>query len=167
MTEQVTDASAVWLTQADYDRLRGELDQLSGPGRDEIVSKIETARAEGDLKENGGYHAAKDEQGKLEARIRQLTQLLRTAQVGEAPDTGGRAAAGMVITVRFEGDEDTEKFLLGSREGSGGGLDQVYSPQSPLGQAITGHVAGDTVSYSTPNGSTVRVELVAVEPYVG
>lgn len=167
MTEQATDAATVvWLTQADYDRLRAELDELSGPGREDIVSKIETARAEGDLKENGGYHAAKDEQGKLEARIRQLTQLLRNAKVGEAPDTGGKAAAGMVVTVRFDAN-DTEKFLLGSREGSGGGLEQVYSPQSPLGQAVTGHGAGEKVSYETPNGSTLTVEIVSVEPYIG
>lgn len=168
MTEQATDAAnAVWLTQADFDRLQAELEELSGPGREDIVGKIETARSEGDLKENGGYHAAKDEQGKLEARIRQLTQLLRSAQVGEAPDTGGKAAAGMVVTVRFEGDDDTEKFLLGSREGSGGGLEQVYSPQSPLGQAVTGHRAGETVSYQTPNGITINVEVVDVERYVG
>ncbi len=162
----MTDAAqAVWLTQADFDRLRAELDELSGPGRDDVVHKIETARAEGDLKENGGYHAAKDEQGKLEARIRQLTALLRSAKVGEAPDTGGKAAAGMVLTVRFAGDPDSEKFLLGSREGSGGGVAQVYSPQSPLGQAVIGHVAGDTVSYQTPNGSTLEVQIVAIEPY--
>jgi transcription elongation factor GreA len=168
VTEQATDtASAVWLTQADYERLQAELEELSGPGRTEIVDKIETARAEGDLKENGGYHAAKDEQGKLEARIRQLTQLLRNAQVGEAPDTGGKAAAGMVVTIQFDGDDNNEKFLLGSREGSGGGLEQVYSPQSPLGQAVTGHSAGDTVSYQTPTGATINVELISVERYVG
>lgn len=167
MTDQATEqATAVWLTQEDADRLRAELEHLSGPGRADIVEKIEIARAEGDLKENGGYHAAKDEQGKLEARIRQLTELLRNAQVGSAPDSDGRAAAGMVVTVRFAGDGDTEKFLLGSREGSGHGL-EVYSPQSPLGEAVTGHGAGEKVSYEAPTGKKIEVEIVAVEPYRG
>ena len=165
MTEQTT-VVETWLTQADFDRLSAELAHLSGPGRDEIVEKIETARAEGDLKENGGYHAAKDEQGKMEARIRQLTELLRDAKVGEAPDTGGRIAPGMVVEVRFAGDDDTEKFLLGSREGAGGGL-EVYSPQSPLGAALVGHQAGETVSYEAPNGTTMAVEVIGAEPWKG
>lgn len=164
MTE--TTAPEVWLTQADYDRLSGELEQLSGPGRVDVVAKIETARAEGDLKENGGYHAAKEEQGKMESRIRQLTGLLRDAKVGEAPDTGGKAAAGMVVEVRFAGDADTEKFLLGSREGAGGDL-EVYSPQSPLGAAVSGHAAGESVSYETPAGTTMAVQIVGVEPWRG
>ncbi len=155
-----------WLTQADFDRLTAELEYLTGPGRAEIVDKIETARAEGDLKENGGYHAAKDEQGKMESRIRQLTELLRDAKVGEAPDTGGKIAPGMVVEVRFAGDDETEKFLLGSREGAGGDL-EVYSPQSPLGAAMLGHKAGETVSYETPAGRTMKVDIVGVEPWHG
>ena len=163
---ETTTQQEVWLTQADFDRLTAELEHLTGPGRDEIVAKIETARAEGDLRENGGYHAAKDEQGKMEARIRQLTELLRTAKVGKAPDTGGKAAAGMVLTVRFPGEEETSTFLLGSREGAGGGL-EVYSPQSPLGAACVGHGAGETVAYDTPSGRSMQVEIVAVEPWHG
>jgi transcription elongation factor GreA len=167
VTNEATDAAkAIWLTQADYDRLQLELEDLSGPGREEIVAKIETARAEGDLKENGGYHAAKDEQGKLESRIRQLTHLLRTAQVGEAPDSGGKAAAGMIVTIRFAGDDESERFLLGSREASASGM-TVYSPQSPLGGAVVGHGAGETVSYKTPNGATLKVSIEDVTPYVG
>jgi len=161
---ETTTPQETWLTQADFDRLTAELEHLSGPGREEVVEKIETARAEGDLKENGGYHAAKDEQGKMESRIRQLTELLRDAKVGEAPDTGGKAAAGMVLTVRFTGDGDAEKFLLGSREGAGGDL-EVYSPQSPLGAACVGHKAGETVSYETPTGKPMTVEIIAVEPW--
>lgn len=164
MTDQAL--APVWLTQEDYDRLCAELEQLCGPGRAEVVHRIETARAEGDLRENGGYHAAKDEQGKLEARIRQLTDLLRTAKVGTAPDTGGKVGAGMVVTVRFAGERETERFLLGSREGSGHGL-EVYSPQSPLGEAVTGKGPGERASYRTPSGSEVSVEILAVEPYSG
>ena len=97
--------SASYLTQEAYDRLKGELDQLSGEGRTEIAKKIEAARDEGDLKENGGYHAAKEEQGKMEARIRQLTQLLETATVGEAAEDDGIVGPGMVVTVDLLGDE--------------------------------------------------------------
>jgi transcription elongation factor GreA len=163
VTEQVT---AVWLTQEDFARLQDELRQLTEEGRPEVVARIESARAEGDLRENGGYHAAKDEQGKMEARIRQLTELLRTAQVGAAPDTGGKAAAGTFVTVRFAGDTEQETFLLGSREGTGHDY-QVYSPQSPLGEAITGHGAGDTVQYTTPTGAQLQVEIIDVRPYTG
>src|SRR5919112_798537 len=104
-----------WLTQEAYDRLSGELEEAKGPRRAEIVARIEAAREEGDLRENGGYHAAKDEQGKLEARIRQLTQLLRDAKVGQAPPDDGIAEPGMVVEVRYD-DGEVERFLIGSRE---------------------------------------------------
>jgi transcription elongation factor GreA len=155
-----------WLTQEAYDRLKAELDHATGPGRADIVAKIEAAREEGDLKENGGYHAAREEQGKLEARIRQLTQLLRDAKVGEAPTTAGVAGPGMVVEVRFAGDDETERFIIGSREDNTHDI-QVYSAQSPLGLALTGAKVGDTVSYTLPNGKSMDVELLAAEPYVG
>jgi len=155
-----------WLTQEAYDRLKAELDHASGPGRADIVAKIEAAREEGDLKENGGYHAAKEEQGKLEARIRQLTQLLRDANVGDAPTSAGVAGPGMVVEVRFPGD-DVEKFLIGSREDNTHADLEVYSAQSPLGLALTGAKVGDTVTYTLPNGKEMKVELVSAEPYVG
>ena len=134
MTDTTTQT---WLTQEAHDRLANELEHLTGPGRAEIAQRIESAREEGDLRENGGYHAAKEEQGKQEARIRQLQVLLRTAKVGEAPTTDGVVALGSVVTVRFPGDDDTMTFLLGSREA--GDVDpEVYSPQSPLGAAVAG-----------------------------
>jgi transcription elongation factor GreA len=156
----------VWLTQEAYDRLKAEYDHLSGPGRAEITARIEAAREEGDLKENGGYHAAKEEQGKQEARIRQLEQLLRDAAVGGAPPSGGKAGPGMVVEVRFRGDKETKRFVLGSREDRSTSV-AVYSPQSPLGQAVTGHDAGETVTYKLPNGKDDQVEIVSVEPYAG
>ena len=156
-----------WLTQEAYDRLKAELEHASGPGRADIVAKIEAAREEGDLKENGGYHAAKEEQGKLEARIRQLTQLLRDAKVGEAPTTAGVAGPGMVVEVRFAGDSDTDRFLIGSREDNTHDDVEVYSAQSPLGLALTGAKVGDTVEYTLPNGRTMSVELLSAQPYVG
>ena len=154
-----------WLTQEAYDRLSAELEEAKGPRRADIVAKIEAARDEGDLKENGGYHAAKDEQGKLEARIRQLTELLRNAKVGEAPPDDGIAEPGMVVEVRYE-DGDVERFLIGSREDSASDL-PIYSANSPLGLALTGHKAGDRVSYTLPNGSSMTVELLSAEPYTG
>jgi transcription elongation factor GreA len=159
--------SASYLTQEAYDRLKGELDQLSGEGRTEIAKKIEAARDEGDLKENGGYHAAKEEQGKMEARIRQLTQLLREAKVGQPPAAeAGVAGPGMVVTVSF-GDGDEETFLIGSREEAAVTDMTVYSAQSPLGLALTGTKPGESVTYTAPNGREISVELVDVKPYTG
>ncbi len=155
-----------WLTQEAYDRLKNELDQLSGPGRSEIVAKIEAAREEGDLKENGGYHAAKDEQGKIEARILQLTHILETSKVGVAPRTEGVVGPGMTVTIRFDGDEDEVTFLLASREESGSPID-VYSPKSPLGAASNGKKVGEKASYNLPNGRKMSVEVLDAAPYAG
>ena len=155
----------VWLTQEARDRLKAELDQLVA-GRPAMSAEINARREEGDLKENGGYHAAKDEQGKQEARIRQLTDLLRRATVGEAPTEVTHAATGTVITVKFAGDDDTEKFLLGSREIAGTTNLTVYSPESAMGSAIMGAKPGATVTYQAPNGRDITVEVVGVEPFV-
>jgi transcription elongation factor GreA len=162
-----SDAAVTWLTQEAYDRLKSELDHLTGPARAEISRRIGAARAEGDLRENGGYHAAKEEQGRMEARIRQLSQLLREARVGEPPAAqAGVAGPGMIVTVRF-GDGGEETFLIGSREeGAHSELD-VYSAQSPLGQALTGTRPGESVSYTAPNGREISVELMSVKPYTG
>ena len=163
MTE--THENVTWLTQEAYDRLKDELDYLSGEGRAEIVKRIEAAREEGDLKENGGYHAAKDEQGKSEARIRQLQQLLESAQVGEAPKApSGVVAPGTVVTATVAGE--TMRFLLGSREVAGDGI-EVYSEKSPLGEAINGRRIGDVTSYQAPNGTEVPVEIIDTEPFIG
>jgi transcription elongation factor GreA len=153
-----------YLTQDAFDRLTGELEHLKGEGRVEISKKIEAARLEGDLRENGGYHAAKEEQGKMEARIRQLTQLLDNAVVGESPKDDGIVEPGMVVTVEIFGDEET--FLLGSREIDDDAL-EVYSEKSPLGAAILGKSVGDTASYEAPNGTTVEVKILAATPHAG
>ena len=163
MTESTTET---WLTQEAYDRLRAELDRLVA-ARPDVSRMIEKAREEGDLRENGGYHAAKEEQGKQEARIRQLEQLLRTARVGEAPTSEGVAGPGMVVTVRFEGEDDPERFLLGSREDDVGGDLEIYSANSPLGRALAGCRIGETVTYELPNGRSMKVELLDAAPYTG
>ena len=159
------DATVTWLTQDAFDRLAAELEELSTRGREEIAKRIEAAREEGDLKENGGYHAAKDEQGKQEARIRQLTELLRTAEVGEAPQSSGVVEPGTVISAIVAGDETT--FLLGSREIAGDSELDVYSEQSPLGAAIKGLEVGDQTSYTAPNGREISVEITRVETWAG
>ncbi|GAA2370178.1 MULTISPECIES: transcription elongation factor GreA [Nonomuraea] len=160
------DENVTWLTQEAYDRLKEEYDYLSGPGRVDIAKKIEAAREEGDLKENGGYHAAKDEQGKMEARIFHLRQLLDSAKVGEAPKTEGVVGPGMTVTIRFEGDDDEVTFLLASREETGAPID-VYSPKSPLGAAINGKKIGEKATYAMPNGRQNTVEILEAVPYIG
>ncbi len=168
MTQQSSDQHVIWLTQEAFDKLQGELEHLRGPVRSEIVARISAARDEGDLKENGGYHAAREEQGKTEARIRQLEDMLRRAEVGETPADDGVVEPGMKVTTRFAGDDETETFLLGAREmeDTTAGL-QVFSPQSPLGSAIVGAKVGETVAYEAPNGKRLEVEIVDAVPYTG
>jgi transcription elongation factor GreA len=160
-------ANVTWLTQEAFDRLKAEHDRLVEQ-RPVVAAEINERREEGDLRENGGYHAAREEQGKQEARIRQLEDLLRTARVGEAPTTAGVAGPGMVVTVRFDEDEDeTERFLIGSREEIATADILVYSALSPLGKALTGARVGETRQYETPTGATIKVTVLVAEPYSG
>jgi transcription elongation factor GreA len=152
------------LTQATFDRLSAELEDLTTRGRVEIAEQIEAARALGDLKENGDYHAAKDFQGKMESRIRQLQALLKNAELVDESDAGdGSVVAGTTVTLRYEGDDedDTQQFFVGSIEERQGDL-PVLSPSAPLGQVLLGRKAGDTVEYTAPGGM-LRVEIVKVE----
>lgn len=154
-----------WLTQEAHDKLQAELANREGPMRQEISEKIGRARDEGDLKENAGYHAAKEEQGHNEARIKQIRHLLSTAQIG-APDAHpDEVAHGKLITVHFEAFDAEETFLLGSREEAAHTTTDVYSPSSPLGQAIMGKHVGEKASYETAKGKTMNVTIVRVEPY--
>lgn len=153
-----------WLTQESYNRLTAELEGLKTNGRKEIAKRIEEAREEGDLKENGGYHAAKDEQGMMEARIRDLEEMLKNVEVREAPQSKGIVELGTVITANIFGDE--EKFLLANREfESGSNTLDVYSGDSLLGEAIMGLKVGDKTSYLAPNGKEIPVEILAVDTY--
>ncbi|POX49956.1 transcription elongation factor GreA [Streptomyces sp. Ru72] len=162
-----TSENVTWLTQEAYNQLKAELEYLSGPARTEIAAKIAAAREEGDLRENGGYHAAKEEQGKQELRVRQLTQLLENAKVGEAPAAEGVVAPGMVVTIAFDGDEDdTLTFLLASREYASGDI-ETYSPQSPLGMGVNGKKVGEDAEYELPNGKKAMVRILQAEPYQG
>ncbi|TVR18100.1 MAG: transcription elongation factor GreA [Nitriliruptor sp.] len=147
--------SETWLSQEAYDRLNAELETLRTEGRESISAEIEVARAHGDLRENAEYHAAKDEQGKMEARIRQLTELLRDARIGE-PDTTDVARPGLVVVLDIEGDEET--FLIGSREDSHDDL-EILSAESPMGRAVLDQSVGATVRFTTPNGNELAVTV--------
>lgn len=161
----MSDKPASFLTQDAYDRLAAELEDLSTVKRAEIVKRIEAAREEGDLKENSGYHAAKDEQGRIESRIRDLTERLKHAVVSEAPESHGVVEAGTLITAVIAGDQDT--FLIGSREIAEGTDYSAYSESSPLAAAILGLKIGEATTYLTPNGKEIAVSIVNVETFKG
>lgn len=147
-----------WLSQEAHDRLTQELDGLKNEGRTRISAQIEEARAHGDLRENAEYHAAKDEQGQMEARIRQLEALLRDARIGE-PDDTDTVRPGLVVELDVDGDH--EVYLLGSREDQHDQL-EILSASSPMGQAIAGARVGDRASFTTPTGVEVAVEVTAI-----
>ncbi|MGH8896643.1 MAG: transcription elongation factor GreA [Egibacteraceae bacterium] len=159
----MSETETVWLSKAAYERLSNELEHLCTVERKRASERIGQARAHGDIRENAEYDAAKDEQGQIEGRIRQLKQTLRNVKVGEAP-TGDTVTAGMVVTT-LDTDGVEETFLLGSREDRPQGL-SVVSAQSPLGKALLGHRVGDRVSYQAPAG-TFKVEIKAVRPLEG
>jgi transcription elongation factor GreA len=147
------------LSQNAYDRLQAEFEDLTTRGRKEVAEKIEQARAMGDLTENGDYHAAKDEQGHMEGRIRHLEHLLENAEI-VAPPPDGVVGPGSIVKVVYEGDDDTaaETYLLGHIEERPGDLD-VISPDSPLGRALIGSRDGEWVTYEAPNGE-LRVRVL-------
>ncbi|GAA1476561.1 transcription elongation factor GreA [Nocardioides aestuarii] len=154
----------VWLTQKTFARLSAELEDLKGPRRQEIIERISAARDEGDLKENGGYHAAKDEQGKIEARIIQLEEMLANVSTETSADDH-TVSPGKVVTYRYAGDDEDEVFLLGAREIDDDHEIEVFSPQSPLGAALLGAAKGSTVDFDAPNGKTLKLEIVDAVPF--
>ena len=155
-----------WLTQESYDKLSAEKEALIA-NRPVIAAEINERREEGDLKENAGYHAAREQQGQEEARIRTIDDLLANAQVGETPTESGVALIGSVVRAYYNGDEDTkETFLIGTRAASTGNKDlETYSEQSPLGGAINGKKVGETATYDAPNGKTIEVKILSAKPY--
>lgn len=149
------------LSQSAYDRLKAEHDDLTTRGRIEIARKIETARELGDLSENGDYHAAKEEQGKMEGRIAQLASLIENAEIVEADSTGA-VGLGSVVGIRYEGDDEVERYLIGSIEERHDDLD-VISPSSPLGAALLGATPGSDVTFVAPTGAELQVTVVTVD----
>ena len=154
-------AQIVEITQATHDRLKVEHEHLTTVWRIDIAKRIETARELGDLKENGDYHAAKEEQGQTEARIRVVAYMLENARIVEGGGGDGIVATGSVVSIRYEGDDDVERYLLGSIEEKREGI-EIMSPGSPIGKALVGGQAGDVVETETPGG-TLRVEIVKVD----
>lgn len=151
----------VLLTQDAYDKLKEELTYREGEYRDEITQRIAAARAEGDLSENGGYQAAREEQGKNEGRINELIVKLRNAQIMQAPKAG-TVGNGSVVTIEIAGNEMT--YVLGSRDIAVATEYDVISPESPIGAAIEGHKAGDEVTYEAPNGRKITVTIKDAKP---
>ncbi|WP_127842767.1 GreA/GreB family elongation factor [Actinomyces wuliandei] len=159
MSEQT---QGTWLTQEAFDRLAAELEHRRTTERKEIAQRVEAARQEGDLRENAGYHAAREEAGLNEARIIQLEETLDNAQIGQAADDG-TVSAGTIVSARIAGKDQV--FALGGQEITADVPDgvKVFSPDAPLGQALMGHRAGDTVSYEAPNGRTISAEILDVQ----
>jgi transcription elongation factor GreA len=167
MTTEAQHAASIWLSKGAFDQLSAELEDKKGPQRTKIVAEISAARDEGDLKENGGYHAAREAQGRLEGEIQQLEALLRNADTTE-PGNDGVVGLGKIVTFKFDGDDDdeAETRLIASIEMKdfAGGL-EISSAQSPIGAALLGASAGDTVSYEGPNGRVLKVEVLKVVPF--
>jgi len=154
------DASTAWLSQDAHDRLQAELEALIAH-RPTISAEINARRQEGDLRENGGYHAAREEQGKMEGRIRQLSAMLENAEIVQA-DNGEHVSHGSVVAIRYSGDDEVERYLVGSIEERHDDL-EVISPSSPLGEALIGSTPGDSVTFTAPTGAELRVEIVSVD----
>lgn len=151
------------LSRAAYDRLAAELEDLTTRGRIEVANKIEAARLLGDLSENGDYHAAKDEQGHMEGRIRQLEYLIESAVIVEAA-ADGTVGLGSLVTVLFDGDTEdmAERYLIGHIEEQNPDH-TVMTDKSPLGAALMGHSAGEVVTYAAPNGTQLSVKILEVQ----
>ena len=161
MSQPTSERGVTYLTPEAYERLTSELNELKTEGRERVSQAIGTAREHGDIRENADYDAAKNEQGMMEARIRQLETLLSSAVVGEVAGTSGVAGPGTVVVLEIAGEEET--YFLGSREEAIDGMD-VLSVQSALGQAVAGRKAGEMFSYVTPTGRELPVKLLQAEP---
>jgi transcription elongation factor GreA len=149
------------LSQKAFDRLKAEYDELTTVGRIDIARKIEAARELGDLKENGDYHAAKDFQGHMEARIRQLASMIENCEIVEGVD-GDVVEPGSLVDLRYEGDDEVETYFYGSLE-ERGVEHTTISPGSPLGEALAGAKPGDKVDFASPTGATLTVEVVSIK----
>ncbi len=157
-------ADAPQLSQAAFDRLKTEYDDLTTRGRIDIARKIEAARELGDLSENGDYHAAKEEQGKMEGRIMHLARMIQDAEIVETDGGGDAVMTGAIVTIVFDGDDedDAERYLVGSIEEQADDV-TVVSPGSPMGAALLGASVDDEVEYEAPTGAMLKVKVLAID----
>ena len=155
-------AEAQQLSQAAYDRLRTEYDDLTTRGRIDIARKIESARELGDLSENGDYHAAKEEKGKMEGRILHIGRILEDAIVVDVEGGGDSVGTGAIVSIVFDGDDEVEKYLVGSIEEQRDDV-IVVSPGSPMGEVLLGASVGDSVEYEAPTGALIKIKVVEIE----
>jgi transcription elongation factor GreA len=157
-------AAAQQLSQAAFDRLKAEYDDLTSRGRIDIARKIEAARELGDLSENGDYPAAKEEQGKMGGRIMHLSRMIEDAVIVENDGGGDSVMTGAIVTIVFDGDDedDAERYLVGSIEEQADDV-TVVSPGSPMGAALLGAAVGDEVEYETPSGATLKIRVLAID----
>lgn len=151
-----------------YLRMKAEYDELTTTGREAITEKIKVAREHGDLKENAEYHAAKDEQGLMEARIRNLKELLRDPEIVETAVASEAVGPGMLVTIRpLEDDEpEDETYLLAEHAEERASDVRTITTTSPLGSALVGAAPDEEVVYEAPAGS-FRYRIVGFEPHTG
>ncbi|MEZ0234468.1 MAG: GreA/GreB family elongation factor [Actinomycetota bacterium] len=156
------------LTLDAYLRIKAELEELTTHGRERITEKIKVAREHGDLKENAEYHAAKDEQGLMESKIRKLQHMLRDPEIVETPEHADEIGPGMLVTLRPVDDDDDEEetYLLAEHAEEKAPAARTVTTTSPLGAALVGAAAKQEVAYEAPAG-TVRYVVVSFEPFAG
>jgi transcription elongation factor GreA len=156
------------LTLDAYLRIKAELEELTTTGREQITEKIKIAREHGDLKENAEYHAAKDEQGLMESKIRKMQQMLRDPEIVEAPPVSDEVGPGMLVTIRplDEDDPEDETYLLAEHTEEKAPGARTVTTESPLGTALMGATAGQEVAYQAPGG-TIKYAVVSFEPHTG
>jgi len=154
------------LTRAAYERLKAEHDHLTTTGRTEVAARLLRARELGDLSENAEYHATKDEQGLMEARIRKLAWTIKNAEITDTPHQGDTAEPGMLVTVKQPGDDDEDTYLLAASPEERAKGARTVTPKSPFGAALLGKRPGDSVVYEAPGGN-FTYEIVSVKPWDG
>ncbi len=150
------------ITKETLEKLKAEWTELTTVGRTENARVIEAARLLGDLSENGDYHAAKDHQGKMEARIRQIDHVIRNHELVERDSNAGTVQYASIVQIVYEddADDDFQEFFIGSIEEKPDEV-LVASPTSPLGSALLEKAIGELVEYEAPSG-ILRVKIVGI-----
>ena len=149
----------IYLTSEGFLKLEEEVDNLKKVERPRVIKAIKEARAQGDLSENAEYSAARDEQGKLEARIKEIEYTLEHAVIIEN-NNDGKVSIGSVVTIKYEEDDEEEDYsIVGTNEADP--FSNKISNESPIAVAIMGKKQGDKVTVESPNGS-FKIEIVKV-----